>query len=99
MVGARLRQAGDLVILPYPCLCLCFGFSQMTRTTRFRFTILHLSQIFLTEALTFTIFTCLEEIIFELSNPPHPPLPSGSETALGRRLKGGEGGFLISTAI
>ena len=55
MIGACLRQAGDLVILPYPCLCLCFGFSQMTRTTRFRFTILHLSQIFLTEALTFTV--------------------------------------------
>ena len=75
--------AWDLVILPYPCLCLCFGFSQMTRTTRFRFTILHLSQIFLTEALTFTIFTCLEEIIFELSNPPFALRVrdrSGSET-------------------
>jgi hypothetical protein len=28
----------------------------MTRITPFRFTILHLSQIFLTEALTFTVF-------------------------------------------
>jgi hypothetical protein len=39
----------------YPCRCLCLGFSQMTRITPFRFTILHLSQIFLTEALTFTV--------------------------------------------
>jgi len=31
----------------------------MTRTTPFRLTILHLSQIFLTEALTFTIRTSL----------------------------------------
>jgi hypothetical protein len=26
-------------------------------------------------------------------NPVHPPLPSGSETALGRRLKGDNGGI------
>jgi hypothetical protein len=35
------------------------GFSQITRITPFRFTILHLSQIFLTEALTFTISTSI----------------------------------------
>ena len=40
----------------YPCLCLCLGFSQITRMTPFRFTILHLSQIFLTDALTFIFF-------------------------------------------
>src|SRR6185436_17218501 len=39
----------------YPCLCLCFVFTQITRTTRLRCTILHLSQIFLTDALTFII--------------------------------------------
>ena len=89
MIGACLRQAGDLGILPYPCLCLCFGFSQMTRTTRFRFTILHLSQIFLTEALTFTIFTCLEEIIFELSNPPSPPFAHRVRDRSGSETKGG----------
>jgi len=37
----------------YPCLCLCFEFSQITRTTPLRCTILHLSQIFFTDALTF----------------------------------------------
>ncbi len=51
--------AWNLVILLYPCLCLCLGFSQITRITLFRFTILHLSQIFFTEALTFTISTLL----------------------------------------
>src|SRR5262252_2372281 len=37
----------------YPCLCLCFEFSQITRTTPLRCTILHLSQIFFTDARTF----------------------------------------------
>jgi hypothetical protein len=49
--------AWNLVILRHPCLCLCLGFSQITRITPLRFTILHLSQIFLTDALTFTAFT------------------------------------------
>src|SRR5690349_11795153 len=40
-------------IRPYPCLCLCLGFLQMTRTTPSRLMILHFSQIFLTDALTF----------------------------------------------
>jgi hypothetical protein len=57
MVGHYLViGAWDLVILRYPCLCLCLGFSQITRMTPFRFTILHLSQIFLTDALTFTVY-------------------------------------------
>src|SRR6185437_6466228 len=42
----------------YPCRCLCFEFSQITRTTPLRCTILHLSQIFLTDALTFINFPC-----------------------------------------
>jgi hypothetical protein len=41
--------------LPYPCLCLCLGVEQMTRTTPLRCTILHLAQIFLTDARTFTM--------------------------------------------
>src|SRR5262245_55738865 len=39
----------------YPCLCLCFAFVQMTRTTPRRRTTLHLSQIRLTDALTFML--------------------------------------------
>src|SRR6266851_2324048 len=37
----------------YPCRCLCFEFTQITRTTPLRWMTLHLSQIFLTDALTF----------------------------------------------
>jgi hypothetical protein len=52
-----------LTCILYPCRCLCLGFSQITRTTPFRFTILHLSQIFLTEALTFIIpYPAVKEI-------------------------------------
>src|SRR2546422_7750381 len=43
----------------HPCLCLCLGITQMTRTTPLRCTILHLTQIFLTDALTFMIATHL----------------------------------------
>jgi hypothetical protein len=39
--------------IDYPCLCLCFAFAQITRTTPWRRTILHLSQIRFTDALTF----------------------------------------------
>jgi len=40
--------------MDYPCLCLCFGLeAQMTCTLPLRLTTLHLSHIFLTEALTF----------------------------------------------
>jgi hypothetical protein len=42
--------------MSYPCLCLCFAFVQMTRTTPRRRTTLHLSQIRLTDALTFMMF-------------------------------------------
>ena len=36
-----------------PCLCLCLGMEQITRTTPLRCTILHLTQIFFTDARTF----------------------------------------------
>src|ERR1017187_7675150 len=39
--------------LLHPWRCLCFAFSQITRTTPLRWMTLHLSQIFLTDALTF----------------------------------------------
>jgi len=39
----------------YPCLCLCFWFGQMIRTTPWRRTTLHFTQIFLTDDLTFTV--------------------------------------------
>jgi len=38
----------------YPWRCLCFAFGQITLSTPFLFTILHLSQTLLIEALTFT---------------------------------------------
>jgi hypothetical protein len=41
------------LIASYPWRCLCFEFTQITRTTPLRWMILHLSQIFLTDALTF----------------------------------------------
>src|SRR5208337_532206 len=46
----RRREAGAA---SYPWRCLCLEFSQITRTTPLRWMTLHLSQIFLTEALTF----------------------------------------------
>src|ERR1051326_7459864 len=49
------RSTPAIRAMVYPCLCLCFVFTQITRTTRLRCTILHLSQIFLTDALTFII--------------------------------------------
>ncbi len=50
-VAGMGRQAPE----GYPWRCLWRGFSQMIRTTPFRRMILHLSQIFFTEALTFIL--------------------------------------------
>jgi hypothetical protein len=41
--------------MDYPCLCLCFWFGQMTLTTPARRITLHLTHIFLTDDLTFTV--------------------------------------------
>src|SRR5215471_11569366 len=49
----RGRSTPAILAMCYPCLCLCFEFIQITRTTPLRCTILHLSQIFFTDALTF----------------------------------------------
>src|SRR5579859_1839819 len=51
----RGRSTPEIRAMVYPCLCLCFEFSQITRTTPLRCTILHLSQIFFTDALTFIV--------------------------------------------
>jgi hypothetical protein len=45
----------QLSAFSYPCLCLCFWFEQITRTTPRRRTILHLSHMRLTDALTFIV--------------------------------------------
>src|SRR5215831_13575393 len=50
----RGRSTPAIRAICYPCLCLCFEFVQITRTTPRRRTILHLSQIRLTDARTFT---------------------------------------------
>src|SRR6266542_3307912 len=47
------RSTPAMRAMSYPCLCLCLGIEQITRTTPLRCTILHLTQIFLTDALTF----------------------------------------------
>lgn len=52
----------------YPWRCLCFVFGQITLITPLRLTILHLSQTFLTEALTFTL-SFLPYLFRPVSNP------------------------------
>src|SRR5215510_7650510 len=61
------RSTPAMRAMSYPCLCLCLGVTQMTRTTPLRCTILHLAQIFLTDARTFTMAPLLVPI-----NDPAP---------------------------
>src|SRR5678816_797375 len=60
-------------IVSYPCRCLCFWFEQITRTTPRRRTILHLSQIRFTDALTF--ISVPVHVQRRTSNFPHDPSP------------------------
>src|SRR5215831_9938224 len=61
------RSTPAMRAMSYPCLCLCLGVTQMTRTTPLRCTILHLAQIFLTDARTFTMGSLLVPV-----NDPTP---------------------------
>ena len=67
-----------------PWRCLCFGTSQITRTTPLRLMILHLSQIFLTLALTFISISpvwsvSLKETRFWISHNRQLPLSDARE--------------------
>src|SRR5918993_4391756 len=53
LVGMLTPAIRAILLFLYPWRCLCRGSSQITRTTPRRRTILHLRQIFLTEAITF----------------------------------------------
>jgi hypothetical protein len=59
---------------------LCFWFGQITRTTPRRRTILHLSQIRFTDALTFIdasiLQSCNSAILLSLDLPDYPPAPA-----------------------
>src|SRR6476659_4198138 len=81
-VRGRSMPAIRAISLPLyiqPCRCLCFWFEQITRTTPRRRTILHLSQIRLTDALTF-ITESLHLLLLAMGPHPHrlPALAIGS---------------------
>src|SRR4026207_1447223 len=69
----------------YPCLCLCFWLLQITRTTPSRRTILHLTQIFLTDALTFMVATFSTRLRRALPRRAPSHDPSSSHVARAQR--------------
>src|SRR6267143_1015212 len=103
---SRGRSTPERRAIRYPCLCLWRGFAaQITRTTPLRRITLHFTQIFLTEARTFTassagdtMFLWCPPIAPEQPSVPHPSAPHPDCRHDGWGLPGEKGPVLITGA-